>query len=186
MLLPWSTLGGPLRIRLRLLALSYCLIAWFAAPSFAQPYPSKPIELVSSTGAGGGSDLVCRLVADIIGKEKLLPQPVFVVNKAGGGGAVGQTYVSARRGDPYVFLLASTNLIGVPIRTGADVGVDKFQPLGVIGFDLNALSVAENSPYRTLKDLLTAARRRCRGAARCCRCTWRRARVRCRGCRHSS
>jgi putative tricarboxylic transport membrane protein len=129
-----------------------------AAPSFAQPYPSKPVELVSATGAGGGSDLVCRMVADIVAREKLLPQPIFVVNKPGGGGAVGQTYVSARRGDPYVFLLAATNLVAAPIRTGLDIGVDKFQPLGAIGFDLNAISVAETSPYRTLKDLVAAAR----------------------------
>ena len=150
--------GGPMRIRLQLLALSYGLIAGWVAPSFAQPYPSRPIELVSSTGAGGGSDLVCRIVADIIAKEKLLPQQVFVVNKPGGGGAVGQTYVAARRGDPYVFMLASTNLVAAPIRTGLDIGVDKFQTLGAIGFDPNAISVAENSPYRTLKDLLAAAR----------------------------
>ena len=147
-----------MRIRLPLFTLACALIASWLTPSLAQPYPSKPIELVSSTGAGGGSDLVCRMVADIIAKEKLLPQPVFVVNKPGGGGAVGQTYVSARRGDPYIFMLAATNLVAVPIRTGADVGVDKFQPLGAIGFDLNALSVAENSPYRTLKELLAAAR----------------------------
>lgn len=147
-----------MRIRREALALSYWLIVGWASPSLAQPYPSKPIELVSATGAGGGSDLVCRIVADIIAKEKLLPQQVFVVNKPGGGGAVGQTYVAARRGDPYIFLLAATNLVAAPIRTGLDIGVDRFVPLGAIGFDLNALSVAENSPYRTLKDLLAAAR----------------------------
>jgi putative tricarboxylic transport membrane protein len=138
-----------------LLALASTLVC---ASAFAQPYPSRPIELVSATGAGGGSDLVARVVADVIAKEKLLPQPVVVVNKPGGGGALGQTYVASRRGDPYVFLLAATNLVAVPIRTGLDIGADKFQPLGAIGFDLNALCVAENSPYRTLKDLLTAAR----------------------------
>ena len=102
--------------------------------------------------------MVTRMVADIVGKEKLLPQPVFVVNKPGGGGAVGQQYVASRKGDPYIFLQASTNLIGVPIRTGLDLGVDRFQPLGAIGFDLNSLAVAENSPYRTLKDFVAAAR----------------------------
>ena len=60
-----------MRIRLPLLALSYWLIAWWVAPSLAQTYPSRPIELVSATGAGGGSDLVARMVADIIAKEKL-------------------------------------------------------------------------------------------------------------------
>ena len=147
-----------MQIRLQLLAVFYGLIALWVTPSIAQSYPTRAIELVSSTGAGGGSDLVCRIVAEIIAKEKLLPQQVFVVNKPGGGGAVGQTYVSARRGDPYIFMLASTNLVAAPIRTGLDIGVDKFQTLGAIGFDTNALSVAENSPYRTLKDLLAAAR----------------------------
>jgi putative tricarboxylic transport membrane protein len=147
-----------MRICIQLLALLYGLIAWWVTSSSAQSYPSRPIELVSSTGAGGGSDLVCRTVAEIIAKEKLLPQQVFVVNKPGGGGAVGQTYVAARRGDPYIFMLASTNLVAAPIRTGLDIGVDKFQTLGAIGFDTNAISVAENSPYRTLKDLLAAAR----------------------------
>ena len=147
-----------MRNRLHLLVLSVSLLAGGSPPAFAQQYPTRPIELVSSTGAGGGSDLVCRLVADIIAKEKLLPQQVFVVNKPGGGGAVGQTYVSARRGDPYIFMLAATNLVAAPIRTGLDIGVDKFQTLGAIGFDLNAISVAEGSPYRTLKDLVAAAR----------------------------
>jgi tripartite-type tricarboxylate transporter receptor subunit TctC len=46
----------------------------------------------------------------------------------------------------------------VPIRTGLDVGPDKFTPLGAIGFDLNSLSVAIDSPYRTLKEFIAAAR----------------------------
>ena len=147
-----------MRNRSQLLALSSLLIAGWVAPSFAQPYPSKPIELVSPTGAGGGSDLVARTFAEIVTKEKLLPQAIVVVNKPGGGGAVGQTYVAGRRGDPYVFLLAAQSLISVPVRTGLDVGTDKFTPLGAIGLDLNSIAVAENSPYRTLKELLTAGR----------------------------
>ena len=145
-----------MRIHVDLLVLA--LSASLSAPSFAQPYPSRPIEIVSATGVGGGSDMVVRVVADVITREKLLPQPVVVVNKPGGGGAVGQQYVASRRGDPYVFLQTSTNLVSVPIRTGLDLGVDKFQPLGAIGFDTNSIAVAKNSPFRTLKDLVAAAR----------------------------
>jgi putative tricarboxylic transport membrane protein len=147
-----------MRTRLQWLALSCWFISASIAPSLAQTYPSKPIELVSPTGAGGGSDLVARMVADIIAKEKLLPQPVIVQNKPGGGGAVGQNYVASRRGDPYVFIQTAIGLVSVPLRTGLDVGIDKFTPLGAIGFDLNSIAVAQNSPYRTLKDLLDAAR----------------------------
>ena len=123
-----------------------------------QAYPSRHIELVSPTGAGGGSDLVARTVADIVAKEKLLPQQIIVQNRAGGGGAVGQTYVASKRGDPYIFMQAGISLISVPIRTGLDIGVDKFTTLGAIGIDVNSLAVAADSPYGTLKDLLAAAR----------------------------
>jgi putative tricarboxylic transport membrane protein len=128
------------------------------APVGAQPYPVKPIEMISPTSAGGGSDLVARVVADIIAKEKLLPQPVFIQNRAGGGGAVGQTYAASKRGDPYIILLAGTGLITVPLRTGLDAGLDKFQALGVIGLDLNSLAVRDDAPFRTVKDLVAAAK----------------------------
>jgi tripartite-type tricarboxylate transporter receptor subunit TctC len=124
----------------------------------AQSYPVKPVELVSPTGAGGGSDLVARAVADIVSREKLLPQPFFIQNRAGGGGAVGQVYVAGKRADPYILLLAGTSLLTVPVRTGLDAGLDKFQPLGMIGVDLNSLAVREDSPYRTVKELIAAAR----------------------------
>lgn len=149
-----------MRHRLHQLLSCALLIAMGLASTMvvAQGYPNRHIDLVSATGAGGGSDLVARMVAEIIAKEKLLPQQVIVQNRPGGGGAVGQTYVSSRRGDPYVFMQAATNLVGVPIRTGLDVGVDKFTPLGAIGFDLNSLAVAADSPYRTLKEFIAAAR----------------------------
>ncbi|MPZ42752.1 MAG: hypothetical protein GEV05_04955 [Betaproteobacteria bacterium] len=139
----------------RVVVLLACLVA---APAAAQSYPVKPIELVSPTGAGGGSDLVARIVGEIIAKEKLLPQPIVIVNKAGGGGAIGQRYVASKKGDPYTILLAATGLITVPLRTGLDVGMDKFQPLGIIGLDLNSLAVRDDSPYRTVKDLVAAIR----------------------------
>ena len=135
----------------QLLVLLACLMA---APVAAQSYPVKPIEMISPTGAGGGSDLVARMVADIIAKEKLLPQPVVVQNRPGGGGAIGQTYAASKRGDPYTILVAGTGLITVPLRTGLDVGMDKFQPLGLIGVDLNSLAVRDDSPFRTVKDLI--------------------------------
>lgn len=136
----------------------FALLLPIGVVAHAQHYPSRHIELVSPTGAGGGSDLVARTVAEIVAKEKLLPQQIIVQNRPGGGGAVGQTYVAGKRGDPYVFIQSAAGLITVPLRTGLDVGIDKFTPLGAIGLDLNSISVAEGSPYRTLKDLLDAAR----------------------------
>ena len=126
---------------------------------YAQPYPSKPIELVVHTSAGGGSDLVARTFAEVVAKEKLLPQILIVQNRSGGSGAIAQSYVAGKRGDPYTLLSAAVSVVlSVPGRTGLDVGLDKFHPLGMIGLDLNALTVNADSPYRTVQDLVNAAK----------------------------
>ena len=135
------------------------VLVGFLQAAFAQSYPAKPIELVVHTGPGGGSDLVARVVADVVAREKLLPQPLIVQNRAGGGGAIAQSYVAGKRADPYTVLsVAVAVLLSVPIRTGMDVGIDKFQPLGLIGVDLNGLAVREDSPYRSVQDLVAAAK----------------------------
>lgn len=59
------------------------VLVGFLQAAFAQSYPAKPIELVVHTGPGGGSDLVARVVADVVAREKLLPQPLIVQNRAG-------------------------------------------------------------------------------------------------------
>jgi putative tricarboxylic transport membrane protein len=102
---------------------------------------------------------VARVVADIVAKEKLLPQILVVQNRAGGGGAIAQSYVAGKRGDPYTVLSVAVSVVlSVPIRNGLDVGLDKFQPLGLIGVDLNGLAVRDDSPYRTVQDFVNAAK----------------------------
>jgi putative tricarboxylic transport membrane protein len=141
---------------------SFVLVALAAVPfdtGYAQTYPSKPIELVVHTSPGGGSDLVARTFAEVVAREKLLPQILIVQNRSGGSGAIAQSYVVGKRADPYVVLSAAVSVVlSVPVRTGMDVGIDKLTPLGMIGIDLNALTVREDSPYRTVQDLVNAAK----------------------------
>ena len=128
-------------------------------PLHAQSFPAKPIELVVHTSAGGGSDLVARTFAEVVAREKLLPQILIVQNRSGGSGAIAQSYVAGKRGDPYVLLSAAVSVVlSVPIRTGMDVGIDKLTPLGMIGLDLNSVAVREDAPWRTLQDLVAAAK----------------------------
>ena len=143
--------------------LASCAVAALAAATLcsvhAQTFPSKPIELVVHTAAGGGSDLVARTFAEVVQKEKLLPQILIVQNRSGGSGAIAQSYVAGKRGDPYTLLSAAVSvMLSVPVRTGLDVGLDKFHPLGMIGVDLNALTVREDAPYRTFQELIAAAK----------------------------
>ena len=99
-------------------------------------------------------------MAEIIAKEKLLPQPLVVSNKGGGGGAIAFNYVAGRRGDPYVLLaVPSTVLLTAPLRSGLDIGLDKFTPLASLGLDLNAVTVRADAPYATMADFVAAAKR---------------------------
>ena len=70
-------------------------------PLCAQAYPVKPIELIVHTSAGSGGDVVSRAVAEIIRKEKFLPQALMVNNRVGGAGIVGWSFFKTKRGDPY-------------------------------------------------------------------------------------
>jgi tripartite-type tricarboxylate transporter receptor subunit TctC len=85
------------------------------APAFAQAYPTKAVELVVPFTAGGGTDLISRLVADYIGRK--WNQPILVVNKPGGGGATGaRAALKDSRPDGYTALMdihtTSSMLIG--------------------------------------------------------------------------
>lgn len=134
-------------------------LAWPPAAVRSQPFPSRPLELIVHTGAGGGSDLFARVVAEIINRDKLLAQPVVVVNKGGGGGAVALSHISSRRGDPYTVLTVAVGIVlTAHLRSGLDIGPDKLQPLALLGFDSSALAVREDSPYRSVKDLVEAAK----------------------------
>ena len=143
----------------RFLAVITALVAAPVPFALAQTFPSKAIEFVTHSSPGGGADVVARVIAEIVAREKLLPQPLIVQNRAGGGGTIAMNYVVGKRGDPYVLhSVAVTVMLSVPVRTGLDIGHDKFQMLGLIGFDLNALAVNVDSPFKTAQDLINAAK----------------------------
>ena len=69
--------------------------------------PDKPVDVVVGTSPGGPQDRTGRLIQRILQEQKLVPTPVNVVNKPGGGGVVGLVYVSQHRGDGH-FLMVLT------------------------------------------------------------------------------
>jgi putative tricarboxylic transport membrane protein len=136
-----------------------CLLA-SVTPSgaLAQAFPSKPIEFVVPGNPGAGSDVFARLIADIMRKEKLIAQPIVVTNK-GGGGAIAAVYAAQKRGDPYTVVSFPTGMmLTAPLRSGLDIGLEKFHPLALLGFDINCLMVNADSPYKSVRELVDAAR----------------------------
>lgn len=131
-----------------------------ASGSHAQGFPSRPIELVVHTSPGGGTDVIARVVADILTREKLVGQPVNVVNRPGGAGAIAYTYFKGKRGDPHTIMtVASLTLLIQTTRPEMGMGLEHFTPLAFLAQDPQAVMVATDSPFRTLKDLIEAGSR---------------------------
>jgi len=147
-------------VRRHLFLAAAAAVALAAPAALAQSFPSKPIELVVHTSPGGGTDLIARLVADILVKEKLVNQPVNVINRVGGGGAIAYTYIKSKRGDPHVIMsVATLAMLNQVVRPELGLGLENYTPLAFLAQDPQAVMVLAESPFKTLKDLIDTATR---------------------------
>ena len=141
-------------------AIPGALLALAATTAPAQPYPSKTIEFVVHTAPGGGTDLFARVVTDIMQKEKVVPQPLIVSNKTGGGGAVAFNYIKSRRGEPHVVLTVATgSLLTNVARKDLGLGLDIYTPIAFFAVDPQAIMVNADSKFANVKELIEAARK---------------------------
>jgi putative tricarboxylic transport membrane protein len=130
-----------------------------AALTWAQAYPVKPIELIVTTSAGSGGDVVSRAVAEIIRKEKLLPQLITVNNRVGGASVIGYNYFKTRRGDPYTMMSTTGTILLMAYRADVNIALDNYTPVALFAVDPQTIMVRADSPYKTFRDLMDAVRR---------------------------
>jgi tripartite-type tricarboxylate transporter receptor subunit TctC len=116
-----------------------------AAPAFAWT-PTKPIEFVATAGPGGGTDNFARAVQAAIVKNKLVDQPIVVVNKPGGSGAEGYTYVKAMAGDPYRLVFGTSNAWQQPMVSKVAFKQTDFTPIAGMVQDEFLLWVKQDGP----------------------------------------
>ena len=118
----------------------------------AKKFPKKPITIICPWSAGGGTDRTARFIASTL--HDILGVPVNVVNKTGGGGAIGFSAGATAKPDGYMI----TNLtfeIGTLKWLGySDIGPEAFKPLMQFNEDASAVIVGKDSKYRTVKELL--------------------------------
>ena len=137
------------------------LVMWAALPltAYAQPYPNRSIEIIVTTSAGSGGDVVSRAVAEIVRREKLLPQLLLVNNRVGGAGVVGYNYFKTKRGDPYTMMSVTGTILLMSYRPDVNIGLENYTPLALFAIDPQTIMVPMDSPYKTFKDLMEAVRR---------------------------
>jgi len=135
--------------------------AALAGGAFAQGYPSKPIRLIVPFTSGGGSDAAARYFGERLGE--MLGQPVLVDNRPGGAsGSIGTLAVKAAPADGYTVLVGSTAPLVTNVVTVKDLPYDAardFKPVAGLTKNAVAIVVAQQSPYRTLADLVAASRK---------------------------
>lgn len=126
--------------------------AFASAPAAAAWEPTKPVEFVVPAGTGGGADQMARLIQGIIVKNKLMKQPMIVVNKSGGAGAEGFLEIKGAKGDPHKIVITLSNLFTTPMATGVPFSWRDMTPLSMLALDQFVLWVNADSPYKTSKD----------------------------------
>ena len=149
-----QSLIRPLRLRTRTLFLTLTLAASGAFAAF----PDKPIRLVVPFAPGGGTDLIARTLA--VGMSKELGQQVIIDNKPGAGTIIGTDSVAKSPADGYSIVIATfAHAVNPSLVPKLPYSAEKaFAPVTLIGKGPNVLVVRADSPYKTVKDLLAAAK----------------------------
>jgi tripartite-type tricarboxylate transporter receptor subunit TctC len=124
----------------------------------AAAYPEKPVTLIVPYPPGGVSDLMARPLAE--GARAQLPQPIVIVNRAGGGGTVGIAEVVQAPPDGYTIGLGSAgvntiqpHLTDLPYKTPSD-----YEPVIRLGSVPVVFAVRSDAPWRTMRELLDFAK----------------------------
>jgi tripartite-type tricarboxylate transporter receptor subunit TctC len=139
----------------KLLLAGLCLSS-FAA--MAQSFPNKPVRLVVTYPPGGSSDLMARIMGQKL--SVLWGQPVVIESKPGAAGSIGMEFTARQPADGYTFVVGNLGPAAVnPLITKVPYSMEKdFIPVSLTATGPNILVVPASSPYKTLAELLAAAR----------------------------
>lgn len=121
-------------------------------------YPERPIEFVVPFSAGGGSDILARTMHKIISEKGWVSQPINIVNKPGGSGSIGYSYVAEKKGDPHYIATVSSSFYTAPILGNSPVSYKDFQPVAGVAMDTLALFVKSDSDFTSIKQVIEKAK----------------------------
>jgi tripartite-type tricarboxylate transporter receptor subunit TctC len=130
-----------------------------SAQTGAGDYPSRTIRLMVPWPPGGGVDTTARMVSDLLSQR--LGQTIFVDNRAGAGGNIGTEVAAHAKPDGYTLLMSSISPNAVNISLYNKLGFDPvkdFEPVIYVSAVPNILVVPADSPFKSVKDVVDAAR----------------------------
>ncbi len=123
----------------------------------ASDFPSESLELIVPYSAGGGTDSLARSFADLA--EKNLDESIAVVNRTGGGGAVGMQTGATAKPDGHTVTMVTVELLTLPHSGLAQFNYEKdFKPVVMLNEDPAAITVPADSPYDTIEEFVKAGK----------------------------
>jgi tripartite-type tricarboxylate transporter receptor subunit TctC len=140
------------------------VLALFAAgtavpvQAYAAWEPTKTVEFIIPAGTGGGADQMARFIQGLVAKNKLMKQPMIVINKSGGAGAEGFLDVKESKGDPHKIIITLSNLFTTPLATHTPFNWRDLTPVQMMALDNFVLWVNSQTPYKTPKEYVAAAK----------------------------
>ena len=130
----------------------------FAAGAALAAFPERPVRLVVPFAPGGGTDLIARALG--VGMSQALGQPVIVENKPGAGTVIGTDLVAKSAPDGYTLVVATfAHAVNPSLMPKLPFDTEKaFAPVILLARGPNVLVVRADSPYKSVKEVLAAAK----------------------------
>ena len=155
-IIPADPASGTKILLTTLLAPTVALLALLVtAPAGAQDWrPTRNVEIIAPSAAGGGSDTLARLVQRILQDQRLVDTPLTVINKPGAGGAIAWTALSQSAGDGHHVAISTANLLTNHITGRSPLNHADFTPLAQLFSESVGVAVRADSPLKTAKELL--------------------------------
>jgi tripartite-type tricarboxylate transporter receptor subunit TctC len=145
--------GGTARV------LAAVALSLFAGYACAQAYPAKPVKIIVGFAPGSATDILARVVGEYLGKS--LGQPFVIENKAGAGGGIGTAQAKDASPDGYTLVAAGSGPFAINPAVFSKMAYDPvkdFEPIGNIVLTPQVIVVSAQSPYKSLRELVAAAK----------------------------
>jgi tripartite-type tricarboxylate transporter receptor subunit TctC len=131
---------------------------WQASQASAQEWPQRPIRIIVAFGAGGGADIIGRILAQAM--QDKLNQPVVIENRPGAGGTIGNEAVARADKDGYTLgIMTAGQIIAATTRKALryDALAD-FDPVSLVATASLLIVARPDFPFSTIKELVVAAK----------------------------
>jgi tripartite-type tricarboxylate transporter receptor subunit TctC len=142
----------------RCAVVAFAILA-FAHPSTAETYPTRPVTIVAPYAAGGGADLIARLMAQKLGER--LGQSFVVENRLGAGGVIAASSVAKATPDGYTLFMGASTQLAIQVTLHKTLPYDPaadFAPVALVASVPFVLIVNPSLPVHSVTDLIALAK----------------------------